>query len=64
MNRILITGISGYIGSCLCKYLEEKEKYKIFGVDKKNSIFNYKPKKNNFTFYKGNLNNKKFINKN
>ena len=63
MNRILITGISGYIGSCLCKYLEEKEKYKIFGVDKKNSIFNYKPKKNNFTFYKGNLNNKKFINK-
>ena len=33
MKKIIITGISGYIGSCLFFYL--KKKYKIFGIDKK-----------------------------
>lgn len=33
MKKILITGISGYIGQCLNQYL--KKKYKIIGVDKK-----------------------------
>ena len=36
MKKILITGISGYIGQCLNQYL--KKKYKIIGVDKKKKL--------------------------
>ena len=32
-TKILITGVSGYIGSCLYFYL--KKKFKIIGIDKK-----------------------------
>ena len=32
MKKIIITGVSGYIGSCLYFYL--KDKYKIIGIDK------------------------------
>ena len=33
MKKILITGVSGYIGSCLFFFL--KDKFKILGLDKK-----------------------------
>ena len=33
--KILITGVSGYIGSCLYFYL--KQKFKVFGIDKENT---------------------------
>lgn len=32
-NRILITGVSGYIGSCLYNYLRKKNKF-VYGLDK------------------------------
>ena len=49
MIRILITGSSGYIGSCLYKFLLKK-KYTVYGIDKaeKNKVKN---------FFKVNLNN-------
>ena len=59
-NKILITGASGYIGYCLLQYLKKKN-YKVFGLDKKNINFNDKIKIN--YFYKGNINNKNFIDK-
>ena len=34
MKKILITGASGYIGSCLFQYLQN-DKYKVYGLDKK-----------------------------
>ena len=33
--KILITGVSGYIGSCLHFYL--KQKFKVFGIDKEDT---------------------------
>ncbi len=36
MKKILITGSSGYIGSCLYKYLKRK-KFEVIGIDKKKS---------------------------
>ena len=41
MNKILITGSSGYIGSCLLKFLLKK-KYIVYGIDKvkKNKLKN------------------------
>jgi len=32
MKKILITGASGYIGSCLFAYLNKK--YEVYGLDK------------------------------
>jgi len=58
MNKILITGASGYIGSCLFKYLIKKN-FDVYGLDKKQ--LSIKELKNRF--YHGNLNNKKFLNK-
>ena len=37
MIKILITGASGYIGSCLYFYL--KKKYKVQAIDKKKNSF-------------------------
>ena len=37
MKKILITGISGYIGSCLQLYL--KKKFLISGIDKKKNKY-------------------------
>jgi len=37
MKKIMITGVSGYIGSCLYFYL--KKKYRVIGIDKKNSKY-------------------------
>lgn len=58
MNKILITGASGYIGTCLFKYLICKN-FNVFGLDKKKFLL----KGYNNRFYKVNLNNKKFLNK-
>lgn len=55
-EKILITGCSGYIGLCLMKYLIKKKKYDVFGLDKKKNNT-----KNNF-FFKGNINDKTFLN--
>ena len=54
MIRILITGSSGYIGSCLYKFLLKK-KYIVYGIDKvkKNKVKN---------FFKVNLNNSNKLN--
>jgi len=59
-EKILITGASGYIGFCLLKYLRKKN-YNIFGLDKKN--LKIKNQKKIDYFFKGNINNKVFINK-
>lgn len=48
--RVLITGSSGYIGSCTYEYLKRKTDYKIFCIDKKKPLLK---KQNNF--YKINL---------
>jgi len=37
MKKILVTGISGYVGSCLYFYL--RKKFKVSGIDKKNSKY-------------------------
>lgn len=58
MNKILITGASGYIGTCLFKYLICKN-FNVFALDKKKFFL----KSYNERFYQGNLNNKKFLNK-
>ena len=36
-KKILVTGISGYVGSCLYFYL--RKKFKVSGIDKKNSKY-------------------------
>ena len=60
MKQILITGSSGYIGSCLYKFLKKK-KFNLIGIDKKKS------KIKNIKFEQFNLLNKdrlyKFFNK-
>jgi UDP-glucose 4-epimerase len=53
INKILITGAAGYIGSCIFAYL--KKKYNVYGLDKIK-------KNNNKFFYKANLNNIKLTN--
>jgi UDP-glucose 4-epimerase len=58
MKKILITGASGYIGTCLFKYLINK-KFNVYGTDKKKFFLKNYAKR----FYKGNLNNKFFLSK-
>ena len=65
MNKILITGGSGFIGTNLVNYLIKK-KYIIFNVDKLSyastpEIFNKNRK--NYFFFNFNINNKKKLNK-
>ncbi|AFS48005.1 NAD dependent epimerase/dehydratase family protein [alpha proteobacterium HIMB5] len=45
-KKILITGASGYIGSCLANYL--KKNYIVYGIDKKKKIFLIKIRKTFF----------------
>jgi UDP-glucose 4-epimerase len=55
MNKILITGSCGYIGSCLYKFLLKK-KYTVYGIDK--------VKKNNIkNIFKANLNDTNKLNR-
>ena len=55
MKKILITGSSGYIGSCLYKFLLKK-KYTVYGIDK--------VKTNNIkNIFKANLNDTNKLNK-
>ena len=73
MKTILVTGSSGFIGSNLCKrLLEEEHDIKIIGLDNMNGYYDVNLKESrldnlnkydNFTFIKGNLADKKLINK-
>ena len=54
MRKILVTGGSGFIGSCIVKLLLEK-KFKVIVIDKK------KPKNNNVKFIKSNFLNLKIL---
>ena len=56
MDKILITGSSGYIGSCCYEFL--KKNYKVYGIDIKAPII--KKQKN---FYKCDLTHKNKLNK-
>ena len=73
MKTILITGSSGFIGSNLCKrLLNEESNIKIIGIDNMNDYYdtnlkdyrlNELNKYDNYTFIKGNISDKEFIDK-
>lgn len=68
---ILVTGSSGFIGSYLCKrLLKEEDSIKVIGLDNMNDYYDVRLKEdrlkelqefNNFTFIKGNLQDKELI---
>ena len=58
MKKILITGVSGFVGEEIYKYFDNK-KYLIYGIDKVYPSF----KINNKNFYKADLNNENLIKK-
>ena len=43
--KILITGVAGFIGFSFAKYLLEKKKYKIVGLDNLNDYYDVNLKK-------------------
>lgn len=64
MKKILVTGGSGFIGTNLIEFLDRKNKYKIYNLDKLSNIssperFKKIKHKNNYKFYKINLIDKK-----
>lgn len=70
--NILVTGAAGFIGAFLCKRLLEVSKNKIIGIDNLNDYYDVSLKEkrlemlyryDNFTFIKGNIADKTFINK-
>ena len=73
MKTILITGASGFIGSNLCKkLLKEDNDIKIIGIDNMNDYYDVNLKKyrlsglnkyDNYTFIKGDISDKEFIDK-
>ena len=67
-NKILITGVAGFIGFSIAEKLLKKKKIKIIGIDNLNSYYSKKlklkrlqilKKNKNFSFYKIDLVNKK-----
>ena len=66
MRKIFITGICGFVGSCLANYFYQKN-YKVSGIDnlsRKGSYKNYlKLKRKNIQIFKENLSNNNFIKK-
>jgi nucleoside-diphosphate-sugar epimerase len=58
MKKILITGVSGFVGEEIFKYFNNK-KYLIYGIDKVSPCF----KINNNNFYKVDLNNENSVKK-
>lgn len=58
MKKILITGVSGFVGEELYKYFDNK-KYLIYGIDKVYPSF----KINNKNFYKVDINNENLVKK-
>lgn len=70
VDRILVTGSSGFIGMHLCEKLLDMG-YKVNGIDNMNSYYSIKLKRDrneillkhpNFTFEKGDISNMSFIN--
>ena len=69
MKKILITGVSGFIGYHLAKRLLDN--YSIIGIDNLNNYYDISLKKDrlkllehkNFKFIKGNISNKSFLEK-
>ena len=70
--QILVTGAAGFIGAFLCKRLLEISKNKVVGIDNLNDYYDASLKEErlgmlskhtNFTFIKGDIADKLFINK-
>lgn len=70
--KILITGAAGFIGAFLCKHILETTNDEIVGLDNLNDYYDVSLKKarleklkphNKFTFIKGDISDKAFINK-
>ena len=49
--KILITGVAGFIGFSFAKYLLEKKKYKIVGLDNLNDYYDVNLKKKELNNY-------------
>ena len=64
MKKVIVTGGNGFIGSNLIKFLIQKN-YFVINIDKntysKNSYILKDLKKNNYIFYKLDINNRKKI---
>ena len=71
-QKILITGVCGFIGYSLADKLLEQKKYKVFGIDSMNNYYDPKLKRSrlknlilknkiNFKFYKCKIENKKKV---
>ena len=72
MNKVLITGASGFIGAYLTKRLLEESNYEIIGLDNMNDYYDVSLKESrlkelskfsNYKFIKGDLSDKELINK-
>src|SRR6056300_852449 len=67
MKNLLITGGCGFIGSNFINYIFEKNKYNIINIDAlyycadKNNVLHEIQESPHYTFIKGNLTNKDFI---
>lgn len=70
--NILVTGAAGFIGAFLCKRLSEASKNKVIGIDNLNEYYDISLKEerlkmlskyDNFTFIKGDIADKSFIEK-
>lgn len=71
-DKILVTGAAGFIGAFLSKELVKNENYEVIGIDNLNDYYDVRLKderlkllasSSNFSFIKGDIANKNFINK-